>query len=470
MIDTLKLGIPLTQGQHSKLQKLLEKDENWQWVRFQPSSGELKLVRCRGLAHLDQHSFHRDIRFDVSSTYIPEETFLTLELSVPKFWYGHNIHLLYNFTQALAQVKKLLEKQLHCRFVDVMTWKVSRVDCCYAWRCPSQKIAQQILDSLKRLHFPRKKPIIYAETILFAGATYSVKFYLKYPEFLQHDRKALLIDKASLEWINYLEDLSKGVLRMEATLRRQYLKRKKINTVADLVKVSPQLEWSQEFLDLNEQLITDDPGQIYASTIMVTTYTLHKKHGFTWDEAYKKVLSGEAFPGTDGEVFYAPPYILEMPSDVKLFHKGGGFTVRTIDNPTSILQYFLTKFLGENRGMQEADEVKSKLYQKYKRDKAHRLFTTWVAIKLYGSQEIREDIGRDSFDRMKRELKAAGCSFIEPPKVTTLDHEFIKSFSLDVPSIHVTNKVDDFRESSNVINILPHLVEKSIKRQTNKGN
>ncbi|WP_029630625.1 phage/plasmid replication domain-containing protein [[Scytonema hofmanni] UTEX B 1581] len=465
MIDTLKLGIPLTQSQHNKLEKLLEKDENWQWVKFQPSSGELKLVRCRGLAFMDQHSFHRDIRWDVSPTYIPEETFLTLELSVPKFWYGHNIHLLYDFAEALAQLKKILDKQLHCRFSDAMTWKVLRVDCCYAWRCPSQKIAQQILDSLKRLHFPRKKPIIYPESILFAGATYSVKFYLKYPEFLQHDRKILLKDKASLEWINYLEELSKGVLRYEATLRRQYLKTKNINTVFDLTNASIKLEWSQEFIELNDHITEDNPEALSACMMIIIGYTNRQKYNLSIEEIHQRILDNNPHPLNDGDVYYAPPQTLIIEPGDELVHKGGGFTIRKVDNPTSILQYFLKRFLGENRGMQEADEVKLKLYQKYKRDKAHRLYATWLAVQRDGSQGLKEDIGDRSFYRIKADLKAAGCSFVEPPKVTTLDDKFIKSFTLDVPSNYATNQVDDFRDSSNVINILPHLIEQSVRQQ-----
>lgn len=465
MIDTLKLGIPLAQSQHNKLQKLLEKDENWQWVKFQPSSGELKLLRCRGLAHMDQPSFHRDIRWDVSSTYIPEQTFLTLEFSVPKFWYGHNIHLLYDFAQALAQLKKILEKQLHCRFADLMTWKVLRVDCCYSWRCPSQKIAEQILDSLKRLHFPRKKPIIYPETLLFAGATYSLKFYLKYQEFIKNDRKALLEGKASLEWINYLEELSKGVLRYEATLRRQYLKTKKINTLADLVRVSTKLDWSQEFIDLNDHLTEDNPQAMYGCIMIITSYTLQEKYGISPNEVYQRVLNNQGYDLNHGDVYYAPPSTMVISPDIELVHKGGGFTVRKLDNPTSILQYFLKKFLGENRGMQEADEVQVKLLEKYKSQKAARLMSMWLYVQKFGRAKAKEIFGDNSYYVAQREIKAAGCSFVEPPKVTTLDDEFLKSFKLDVPSNYATNQVDDFRDSSNVINILPHLIEQSIRQQ-----
>jgi hypothetical protein len=465
VIDTLKLGIPLTQNQHNKLKSLLKQDPNWQWVKFQPSSGQLKLVYCRGVAEMDSNSFHREIRWDIPFNYYLGETFLTLEFSVPKFWYGHNIHLLYDFAQALAQLKKILDKQLHCRFADLMTWKVLRVDCCYSWRCSSQKIVEQILDSLKRLHFPRKKPIIYPETLLFAGATYSVKFYLKYPEFIEHDRKALLQDKASFEWINYLEELSKGVLRMEATLRRQYLKRKKINTVGDLIETSPSFEFTQEFIELNPNANKENPLVLYGCMALIIAGTLQEKYGLTADEAYQIGLKNQGYPFKDGDVYYAPPAILSISSGIELVHNGGGFIVKKVDNPTSILQYFLTKFLGENRGMQEADEVQIKLLEKYKSQKAARLMSMWLYVQKFGRAKAKEIFGDNSYYVAQREIKVAGCSFIEPPKVTSVDDEFLKSFKLDVPSNYATNQVDDFRDTGNVINILPHLIEQSVRQQ-----
>lgn len=467
MIDTLKLGIPLTQSQHSKLQQLLIKDENWQWVKFQPSTGELKLIRCRGLAHLDQHSFSRDIRWDVSSVYRPNETFLTLELSVPKFWYGHNIHLLYGFVDALNYLKIILNQELHCRFADVMTWQVWRVDCCYSWRCPSQLIAQQMLDSLKRLHFPRKKPIIYPESILFAGGTYSVKFYLKLPEFLQHDRKVLLKDKASLEWINHLEDLAEGVLRYEATLRRKYLKRKKIETVGDLTKGSTKFEWSQEFYDLNEGLTKENEvGFLSIATLAVTDYVVGDKLKADPTLADKMLKLGH-YPLKDGEVFYAPPHVSSIFGDRQFLYGGGGFTVRIIDNPTNLLQYFLTKFLGDNRKMQEAEQVEVKLLQKYKRSKAARLMSIWLYVQKFGRAKAKDIFGDNPYYVAQRDIKAAGCSFVEPPKVTSVDDEFLKSFDFSVPSPYVTNTVDDFRDSSNLINLLPHIAKKAFEEMQN---
>jgi hypothetical protein len=458
MIDTIKLGIPLTQSQLTKLHKRLADDERWQWVQFQNSTGEIRLTRCRGLAHLDQHSYHREIFWDIPHSYIPDQTFLTLELSLPKFWYGHNIHLLYEFVNVLKFLKKLFEKELHCRFPDVMTWQVWRVDICYAWRCPSQNIAQQLLNSLKRLYFPYKKPIIYPTSIVFAGSTYSIKFYLKHPEFINNDRKALLKDKVLFEWINHLEQKALGVLRYEATLRRKFLKRKHIETVGDLSKVFTRLDWSEEFIQANPDFNEKNPGVVYGCMLAIIGYTLTEK-GMNENEAYRRIVSGEGYPMNDGDVYYSPPRTIEILGQ-QYIHGGGGFRVYKVDNITFHLQYFLNKFLGVNVGMQEADEVKIKLQNIYKPVKAARLMSVWLYVQKYGTRQAKDEFGRDSFDRTRRELKEAGCNFIESPKSTTLDDEFLKNFKLKIPSNDVTNKYDDFRDCDNVFNLMPYLTDR----------
>ena len=467
MIDTIKLGIPLTRGQLAKLHKLVAQDENFQWVLWQPSTGEMRLCRSRGLAQLDNHSYHRDIRWDIPKTYAPEATFLTLEFSVPKFWYGHNIRLLYDFENAINHLKKLLEKQLKLRLPKVTDWELWRVDICYAWQCPTQKIAYQILNSLKRLNFPYKKAIIYDESILFPGSTYSLKFYLKLPEFRNHDLKELIKNKASFEWVNYLESLAVGVLRCEATLRRKYLKRKKIETLGDLIKSKILLDWSDEFIENHQDVDFNNPQEIYGCMLIIIGHTFESK-GLQFEQAFEFLNSiGESpIPELkDGDVFYAPPKVLKLNSDIQFEHKGGGFTVREIDIPTSMLQYFLKKFLGDNLGMQEADEIKLRLDNHYKAAKATRLLAMWLYVQRFGSKKLKDDIGDRNYYNIKADLKKAGCSFTEPPKVTKIDEEFIKEFKLSVPSSYVVNKVDDFRDSSNIINFLPRLNKKKAENQ-----
>lgn len=247
MIDTIKVGIPLSESQLNKLLELVASVNQWQWVQYHPQSGDLRFLRLRGIAEADQNSFHRNIHWDIPDRYRTDDTFLTVELSLPKFTYGHNIHLLYGWIDALKDLKKQFEKELHCRFPDVLEWRVRRVDSCYTWRCPSQLTAQNLLDSLKRLRYPRKEPTIRPESIFFKGNTYSLKIYLKLPEFKVHDMKELIKGKANLEWVNHLENLATGVIRIEATLRQKYLERKNIKTIADLVKPITWVEWQLDF-------------------------------------------------------------------------------------------------------------------------------------------------------------------------------------------------------------------------------
>jgi len=269
MLDTIKLGIPLTQKQYDKIYPIAYQSKLEEWVLFIKTTGELRFRRISGLTETDQNSYHREIRWDIPKTYLPPraelgdgkfikscKTFLTLELSLPKLTYGHNIHLLHEFTAAIAKLKKLLEKQFNfqtrSKLADIGQWQIWRLDCCYAWRMPSQQIAQQVLDSLKHLHYPRKKPIIYPTSIVFGGNTYSVKFYLKLPEFKAHDHKALTKARATKEWINHLEHKAHGVLRYEATLRRKYLERQNIKTIADLTRPLIELELDQELTSNGE--------------------------------------------------------------------------------------------------------------------------------------------------------------------------------------------------------------------------
>ena len=380
MIDTVKVGIPLTRYQLEKLNKLLSQDDRWQWVQLQPTTGEVRFLRVKGVTELDRESFHREIAWYIPDHYNPEECCLVVELSVPKFWYGHNIHLLYGFVDALRELKKIFERQLHCRFVDVLEWQ-----------------------------------------------------------------------KASLDWINYLEKLATGVLRCEATLRYQYLKNKKIETIGDLARSSTSLEWSQDFVELNPGVL-EDQFKLYASILMINGYTLSQKLGVDFVDIYQRIQTENEIRLEDGDFYEAPPMILEI-AGIEYRHNGGGYTVRKKDNSTTILQYFIQKFIGDNRGMDTLDQVKAKLLEKYKTNKAARLLGFWMHVQKLGSQDAKELYGKDSFYDAKSDLKAAGVSLIEPPKVLDRAERFIEQFSLDVPSPHVVNVVDDYRDSGNLLNL-----------------
>lgn len=458
MIDTLKLGIPLTSFQFRKIRKHVDQSDRWQWIQFQPNTGERRFVRMKGLVNLDRQSFHRDTAFDVSEHYTPDATFLILELSLPKFWYGHNIHLLYNFIDPLKELKRLLENQFQCRFADVLDWNIFRLDICYAWKTPSQTISQKILDSLKRLHYPRKKPIIYPSSIVFAGTTYSFKFYLKYPEFIQNDKKALKKAKASLEWITHLENLSSGVIRCEATLRRKYLKKQNLNIIRDLFNSRKAIiDFSEEFIQLNPS-IQDNQEYLRDSVTWILLYQLLERGKdistlFSHKADFLKNLIENFSPYIEEDKFYnAPPKKINFAEREFIFN-GGSFRFKVKDNFIEILEYFVGKFIGENKGMDTAEQVQEKLLIKYKAVKAARLTSMWLYIQKFGTQKAKNFFGHNSYYVGKRDLKLAGVSLVEPPKVINASERFLESFSFDIPSPYVTNAVDDFRDSGNLLNL-----------------
>jgi hypothetical protein len=450
MIDTIKLGIPITKYQHQKLERLAAENADWQWVMFNAKAGELRFLRHKGLIETDHQSFRREIFWDISEFYEQDNSYLTIELSLPKYWYGHNIHLLYNYVNAIEKLRKLFQKQLNLKLPKVSDWQVWRADICYSWRCPSQRISEQILDSIKKLHFPRKRPHIYGDSVMFTGTTYSLKFYLKLPEFIAHDRKALLKSNAKLEWINHLEEKADGVLRCEATLRRKYLQRNGIETLADLSKSTTY------FIDDNE-LKENYPGigknhtTGSIATLLIIKY-MDSNATITIENSQLIVHSKLVKKFNQDNYFYAPEHDLNLLGQNCHF-KGGGFSTIVKPRTVEILTKIITKLIGENTGMETVDQVREKLLKVYKQTKASRLLGFWLYVQRLGIKKAKDDFGRDSFYDAKKALKAAGVSLIEPPKIIDAQDRFIKEFKIELPSPYTTNKFDDHRDSNNILNL-----------------
>ena len=400
MIDTVRVGIPISESQFASLKKSLDSSDKWQWAQVQLSTDKKRFISRRGEMQMDKPSFHRNIFWQIPDFYKSEETFLGFEFSVPKYWYGHNIYLLHDFIKALEGFKSLVESQLDFEVADLNSWQLSRLDCCYAWRCPNQPTAEQMLNSLKSLRFPYKKPTIYPTALSFPGATYSVKFYLKLPEFIKNDRCTLLKQKVSLEEINHLEDIATGVIRFETTLRRKYLQRNGIETIADLLEQSVSLSTVDKFVEMKRA--NDNAGLKDLSTLVQSLC----------NESEMKF-----------QVFYNENMLVP-------------------DRPTVILQSMLDKFLGENRQMQEADIVQLKLLAIYQSTKAGRLMGTWLYVQRFGSDKAKAIFGKNSYYCAKAEIEAAGCSFTEPPVLTAEEDEFIKNFNFQIGSPYVVNAVD----------------------------
>ena len=450
MLDTIKVGIAITENQYKKLVSQIAIEDKWQWIMFNPKAGELRFLKQRGLAQLDRESFRREIFWDVPEFYDEEGTYLTLEFSVPKYWYGHNIHLLHDYVTALEELRKLLQKQFHLRLPKVDDWKVWRADICYAWRCPSERIAEAVLDSIKKMSFPRKRPHIYGSSIMFAGTTYSLKFYLKLPEFIAHDRKALLKADASLEWVNHLEQKAEGVLRCEATLRRKYLQRQNIDTVKDLTGTETFFNFDAELVENYPDIETNALERVLVMSAIGTW--IYPDTKIDWGNGQISIQGDFTAAMMKGGEFSAPAFDLVI-GNSSLPFKGGGFQSVVKPRTVVMLDRIVTKLVGEHKGMETVEHVREKLNRVYKPHKASRLLGFWLFVQRLGIKQAKADYGRDSFYDAKKALKKAGVSLVEPVKLINAEDKFIKEFGVEIPSEYVTNKFDDYRGSDNLLNL-----------------
>ena len=136
-------------------------------------------------------SYDRNINLFVSES---RPNFCFLEFSIPKYYYGNNVYLFYPSSD-FQHVLELVENDLIKYFGDfppIKTWDIFRLDLCYAWKFLDQKTSENVLEVLRSYAFSRKKSHNYDTSIMMTGSTYSVKWYLKKPEYYYHDFLQLL--------------------------------------------------------------------------------------------------------------------------------------------------------------------------------------------------------------------------------------------------------------------------------------
>lgn len=148
-----------------------------------------------------------------------------LEFSVPKMYYGHNVYMIApeDIFFICDKVRAVLVKMFG-EFPECYEWKIKRLDLCYAWKLPSEYIANQVMNIFRGLSVNRKKSHFYDTSVMWYGRTQCFKFYCKYPEFYEHDFKELKkkgFNDLAYQFLNIAE----GVVRFEVTLRTTSLTR-----------------------------------------------------------------------------------------------------------------------------------------------------------------------------------------------------------------------------------------------------
>lgn len=455
MIDTIKVQIPLTEQQFAAIIQKVSNLDREQWAKYNLQSGELRLLRVDGLASTDQNSFHRDIRWDVSPNWSPGKSYLVVELSLPKLYYGDNIRMLYDSMTALNLLRRFLNLtfgfKTRGQLPSPLTWLVTRLDVCYSWRFPDQAHAEHFFKGLSAQRFPYKEPTRKPTSLMFTGgskATYSVKFYLKLPEFLANDAKALRKANAPESEIRFREHLANGILRFEVTLRQKWLKRNGIQTVADVLKPIRRMEFDP---DLEKALMPFFNPVVTASCILsLSREHISKLPGWDIESAGGIVLkNGDYFSLPPGEYGYG---------EHRYKHPGGGFTMRIIDNPVqNILQNMLEKMVGKDAQIALADRVKQKLGETYKPATAANLTAFWLFVQRFGSEEAMTTYGRDAFYYKRRQLRKAQISLLENRENSVVvGKSFFNDFKLAIPSDYPSNVVDDNRDSRSVLNLFEY--------------
>jgi len=211
MIDTVRFRIKITSNVYELIQK-----KSIDFTKYDNTSG-IEIFRI-SKNEIPLGSFDRKV-----SVFCPDVDLCFLEFSVPKFINGQNVFLINfdDFHWAIHKVYDLLV-EFFGDFTHYDEWEVMRLDLCYAWKFQEEANANLMLELLSSFNFSRKKKSVYDTSVMYIGQNYSLKFYLKYPEFYKHDFR-ILRDFGHENFAYRMLDISRGVLRFEVTLRRKYL-------------------------------------------------------------------------------------------------------------------------------------------------------------------------------------------------------------------------------------------------------
>jgi len=222
MIDTVKFKIQIDEDAYKELTKSC--DIHLGVRKMGDGINVQKYLITKSGIELGSH--HRLWLIRMNDRFIKDgSNFIFLEMSIPKYVFGHNVRMIDvdTFKKSVESIQK--ELATHRKITSpISEWEIMRLDICYSWKLKSKKELENSLIILQNLRYPRKKKYNYDTSVMFKGSSYTVKFYSKYEEFLKHDFKHLTKYEYDSEFIDKIHDLAKNVLRFEVTIRRKHFK------------------------------------------------------------------------------------------------------------------------------------------------------------------------------------------------------------------------------------------------------
>jgi len=239
MVDTIKFLIPF---EDIRLIKELENN----LTRFRKENLKTKSIEFEfHKANIELGSYERNV--SIFSSNNPEGFFI--EFSLPKYYKGNNVEMIYPH-----EIPAILEKLYPelCKFLNhdlphFSTWQIYRLDICYNWLFKDESEATRVIDFLKRIDFARKQKFTWGTSLMYKGSSYIVKFYAKGAEFLKHDFKELPIERSA-----FLYEQAKRIVRFEVGIKRQQLKELFLNDkiyLKDIIDDSVMTQNLKYYLD-----------------------------------------------------------------------------------------------------------------------------------------------------------------------------------------------------------------------------
>jgi len=211
MIDTVKFLIPIENTNlllrlKGTLSRFRKENLKTNEVNFEFYSSQVKLG-----------SYDRNVNIMSSNT--PQGFFV--EFSVPKYLKDNNVEMIEpkELTTAIPKLYKELCDHMNYELPHYSTWPVYKLDTCYNWIFEDQQIATRAIDFIKLIDYPRKKKYIWDTSVMYKGSAYTVKFYLKGPEFLKNAFKKVKDQNKA----HILQQWANKILRFEIGIRKNHL-------------------------------------------------------------------------------------------------------------------------------------------------------------------------------------------------------------------------------------------------------
>jgi II/X family phage/plasmid replication protein len=211
MIDTIKFYIPIPDLNTLELIK-------GRLMRFKKDdmrTGEVEF--CFYTSQAELGSYNRTVNIRVNDN--PQGLFL--EFSIPKYEKGNNVEMIHSHDLLNIMTKMYEDFSKYLEYYELppfSEWVIYRLDVCYNWLFNNKDEARYAMNFIQRIDYPRKKKYIYDTSVMYKGTAYTIKFYLKGPEFKKNDFKKIEEDRAweLLLWAD-------KIMRFEVNLKRTYL-------------------------------------------------------------------------------------------------------------------------------------------------------------------------------------------------------------------------------------------------------